>query len=110
MREIMHDSSVKQNTALKAEELQLELIAKLRARISELEIGLKKSTKERQSDASMLNTIALKHAKVQAKAETEAKRHAHEEGKYTSLLTDFQAVTQREMETLRAELVASNRR
>jgi hypothetical protein len=110
MREVMHEGSVKQNTAQKAEERQLELIAKLRGRIAELEASLKKSLKERKSDAHMLDVIALKHANVQAAAEAEAKRHAHEEGKYTSLLTDFQAVTAREMETLRAEMVASNRR
>jgi hypothetical protein len=110
MREIMHESSVKQSTAQKTEERQLELVAQLRARISELEAALKKANKERRDDANLLNTIALKHANTQAAAEAEAKRHAHEEGKYTSLLTDFQAVTQREQETLRAELVASNKR
>lgn len=110
MRQAVHDTSVKQSTAVKSEERLLNTIASLQARIKELEAEKRKLAKERRSDAQLLDSIALKHSNMLAEAATEAKRHAVEEGKYTSLLTDFQAVTQREMETLRAELVASNRR
>ena len=110
MREVLHDGSVKQSTAFKTEERMLNSIAALQTRIKVLEAEKNKLSKERRSDAQVLDSIALKHSNTQAEAEAEAKRHAVEEGKYTALLTDFQAVTQREMETLRAELVASNRR
>jgi len=110
MRQAMHDTSVKQSTAVKAEERMLNTIASLQAKIRELEAEKRKMGKERRSDAQLLDSIALKHSNMQLEAEAEARRHAVEEGKYTSLLSDFQAVTQREMETIRAELVASNRR
>ena len=110
MREVRHDVSVKQSTAAKAEERMLSTISTLQARIKALEAEKRTLAKERRSDAQVLDSIALKHSNMLAEAEAESKRHAIEEGKYTSLLTDFQAVTQREMETLRAELVASNRR
>jgi chromosome segregation ATPase len=105
--QILHTAVMAAGSSKLENRLQ-EQVTQLKARVRELEAQKKEITKDRNTESRILDKVCEKHSMLEQEIKKEAARHEIEESKYTSMLEDFRAVTERETHQIVADLQLRN--